>query len=188
MDRVYVDQAAGRKSDSTVSACRPGGQNESMSDYTDPSESRIRLSHAERDQAVAALEAHAREGRLTDAELATRSASARAAVTRGDLAPLFADLPGALPGSSTTATFAPTGRPAEDSGFDSGNGGGSERWRLIWTSIIPFVALILFFLTSALWGFAYSWLWFLLIPIVAIIAYADGGRGRDRNRNRDRDR
>ena len=156
-----------------------------MTDFTDPSESRIRLSHAERDQAVAALEAHAREGRLTESELATRSASARAAVTRGDLAPLFADLPGALPGSNATATFAPTGLPAADRYYDREGGGSSDRWRLIWTSIIPFIALILFFLTSALWGFAYSWLWFLLIPIVAIIAYADGGRGRERNRNRD---
>jgi hypothetical protein len=158
-----------------------------MSDYIDPSESRIRLSHAERDQAVAALEAHARDGRLSESELATRSASARAAVTRGDLAPLFADLPGALPGSNTTAMFAPTGQPSSDRSDDGDGGASSDRWRLVWTSIIPFIALILFFLTSALWGFAYSWLWFLLIPIVAIIAYADGGaRSREHHRNRDR--
>ena len=160
-----------------------------MTDFTDPSESRIRLSHAERDQAVAALEAHARDGRLSDSELATRSASARAAVTRGDLAPLFADLPGGLPGSNATGTFAPTGRSVDDRYDDREGrygGGPSDRWRLVWTSIIPFIALILFFLTSALWGFAYSWLWFLLIPVVAIIAYADGGRGREHDRNRDR--
>ncbi|NEN06174.1 DUF1707 domain-containing protein [Diaminobutyricibacter tongyongensis] len=153
-----------------------------MTDFTDPSESRIRLSHAERDQAVAALEAHARDGRLSDSELATRSASARAAVTRGDLAPLFADLPGGLPGSNATATFAPTGEPSRYN--DRYSGGSTEGWRLVWTSIIPFIALILFFLTGLLWGFAYSWLWFFLIPVVAIIAYADGGRGRERNRDR----
>ncbi|HEY2557273.1 MAG TPA: DUF1707 domain-containing protein, partial [Diaminobutyricibacter sp.] len=85
-----------------------------MTDFTDPSESRLRLSNAERDQAVASLEAHARDGRLTDSELATRSIAARAAVTRGDLAPLFADLPGALPGSNATATFAPSNDASRD--------------------------------------------------------------------------
>ena len=154
-----------------------------MTDFTDPSESRIRLSHAERDQAVAALEAHARDGRLTESELATRSASARAAVTRGDLAPLFADLPGALPASNATATFAPNQSSAVR---DWDRDGSPARWRIVWIGIVPFIALILFFLTSALWGFAFSWLWFLLIPIVAVIAYADGGQGRDRSRNRNR--
>ncbi|WP_431277088.1 DUF1707 SHOCT-like domain-containing protein [Leifsonia poae] len=54
----------------------------------------LRLSNAERDRAVAALQSHAGDGRLTDSELQTRVQSARVAVTRGDLAPLFADLPG----------------------------------------------------------------------------------------------
>jgi hypothetical protein len=157
-----------------------------MSDFTDPSESRLRLSNAERDQAVSALEAHARDGRLTESELATRSAAARSAVTRGDLAPLFADLPGALPASNATRTFTPSSD--RDRGWDHYGGGSPARWRIVWTAIIPFIALILFFLTSALWGFAYSWLWFLLIPVVAIIAYADGGQGHNRSRERDRDR
>ncbi|WP_426515246.1 DUF1707 SHOCT-like domain-containing protein [Diaminobutyricibacter sp. McL0618] len=152
-----------------------------MTDFTDPSESRLRLSNAERDQAVASLEAHARDGRLTDSELATRSIAARAAVTRGDLAPLFADLPGALPGSNATATFA----PSNDASRDRDGYRDVPRRRYIWTAIVPFIALILFFLTSLIWGFAFSWLWFLLVPIVAILEYgADGGQSRDRNRNR----
>ncbi|WP_345764749.1 DUF1707 SHOCT-like domain-containing protein [Diaminobutyricibacter sp. McL0608] len=156
-----------------------------MSDFTDPSESRIRLSNTERDQAVAALEAHARDGRLTDAELATRSAAARAAVTRGDLGPLFADLPGALPGSNATGTFAPADDASRDRTWDRDEP--PRRRRYVWTAIVPFIALILFFLTGLIWGFAFSWLWFLLIPVVGIIEYSsDGGQGRDRNRNRDR--
>jgi hypothetical protein len=52
-----------------------------------------RLSTAERDRAVTELRQHVAEGRLTEAEFAERSKAARNAVTRGDLAPLFDDLP-----------------------------------------------------------------------------------------------
>ena len=181
---MYVDPARQGNPEPAISAWRALVHNEFMSDYTDP-DSRIRLSHTERDQAVASLEAHARDGRLTDAELATRSAAARAAVTRGDLAPLFADLPGALPGSNSTATFAPSNDGSRDRDWDRDRDGTPGRRRYLWTAIVPFIALILFFLTGLIWTFAYSWLWFLLIPVVAIFEYAsDGGQGRDRNRDR----
>ncbi|MCS5715973.1 DUF1707 domain-containing protein [Herbiconiux sp. CPCC 205716] len=63
--------------------------------YDDAHTAHLRLSHADRDAAIAAL-AHAEsEGRLTAEELADRTASAGRAVTRADLAPLFADLPSA---------------------------------------------------------------------------------------------
>ncbi|SKA93366.1 protein of unknown function [Agreia bicolorata] len=52
-----------------------------------------RLSTAERDRAVTELRQHVAEGRLTEAEFTERSKAARTAVTRGDLAPLFEDLP-----------------------------------------------------------------------------------------------
>ena len=52
-----------------------------------------RLSTAERDRAVTELRQHVAEGRLTETEFAERSKAARNAVTRGDLAPLFDDLP-----------------------------------------------------------------------------------------------
>ncbi len=174
-----------------------------MTDFTDPSGASIRLSNTEREQAVAALQNHAHDGRLSEAELATRSATARAAVTRGDLAPLFADLPGALPGSSATGTFSPpnattSSEPPHAAATDSPgreNPAGETtaprytgRRRNAIMGVIPFVSLILFFLTSAIWGFAYSWLWFLLIPIAGVILYSGGGSdgGRDRDRNRDR--
>jgi Flp pilus assembly protein TadB len=50
-------------------------------------------------------------------------------------------------------------------------------------SITPFIALILFFLSSLIWGWTYSWLWFLLVPIVGVIVYG-GGYGNDRHRDR----
>jgi hypothetical protein len=63
----------------------------SIPDYSgNPS---YRLSTAERDRAVTELRQHVAEGRLTEAEFAERSKVARGAVTRGDLAPLFDDLP-----------------------------------------------------------------------------------------------
>jgi len=176
-----------------------------MADITDPSGASLRLSNDERERAVAALQAHAAQGRLTDEELQARSAAARSAVTRGDLAPLFADLPGGpqfdphqhpaagtVPGSTPGAT--PPGAygpqysqpPYPQQPYDGRGGWGgwggrepSNRWGLLAVSIIPFVSLILFFITGFAWGYQYSWLWFLLIPLVGAIAYGtDGGRRR----------
>lgn len=52
-----------------------------------------RASDAERDRTVAALRAHASEGRLTIEELDERTAAALRATTRRDLAALTHDLP-----------------------------------------------------------------------------------------------
>lgn len=183
-----------------------------MADTTDPSGASLRLSNDERERAVAALSADAAQGRLTNEELQARSAAARAAVTRGDLAPLFADLPGgpqldphqqgtpAAPGPAAagpTATAAPSSPGAAyaapqyaqppypqqpyQAPYDGRAGGRepSSRSGLLAVSIIPFVSVILFFITGYAWGYQYSWLWFLLIPLVGAIVYGtDGGRRR----------
>jgi hypothetical protein len=176
-----------------------------MADFTDPSGASLRLSNDERERAVAALQSHATQGRLTDDELQSRIASARSAVTRGDLTPLFADLPGALhldgdqqhppqsgpqPGSqSAGAAYAqqPLGQPLYGQQSYDGRGGAggrdpSSRWGLLAVSVIPFVALILFFVTGMVWGYQFSWLWFMLIPLVGAVAYGTGGVGGDRRR------
>ncbi|UAJ77847.1 DUF1707 domain-containing protein [Leifsonia sp. ZF2019] len=171
-----------------------------MTDLTDPSGASLRLSNDERERAVAALQSHAAAGRLDDAELQSRVASARAAVTRGDLAPLFADLPGTLhlddhattspspasaqPGASTppsppAASFAPAppAAPADPYGDDRYRP--NNRWGLLVVSVMPFIAVILFFVTSGIWGYQYSWLWFLLIPLAGALVYGvDGPRRR----------
>jgi hypothetical protein len=67
-----------------------------------------RLSNAERDRAVTELRQHVAEGRLTEAEFAERSKAARNAVTRGDLAPLFDDLPATTFPASVSDTARPT--------------------------------------------------------------------------------
>src|SRR4051794_8033686 len=143
-----------------------------MADMTDPTGASLRLSNDEREHAVAALQSHAGQGRLTDQELQTRTSAARSAVTRGDLGPLFADLPGGLQLDAPYAGAQPA---------DSNSGGGhdpSGRWSVLLVSVIPFVSLILFFITGMAWGYQYSWLWFLLIPLVGAIGYGTGSGGR----------
>src|SRR4051812_3864896 len=176
-----------------------------MADMTDPTGASLRLSNDERERAVAALQSHAGQGRLTDQELQTRTSAARSAVTRGDLGPLFADLPGGLqldaPYAGTQPGPAAQQYPqqpyaqqpyaqqpyaqqpyAGPQAADSNVGGGHEpsgRWSVLLVSVIPFVSLILFFITGMAWGYQYSWLWFLLIPLVGAIAYGTGsGRRR----------
>jgi len=79
----------------------------SIPDYSgNPS---YRLSTAERDRAVTELRQHVAEGRLSEAEFAERSKAARNAVTRGDLAPLFDD----LPATTFPASVSDAVRPAQ---------------------------------------------------------------------------
>jgi hypothetical protein len=152
--------------------------NEGMTDFLDPSGASLRLSNAERDEAVATLQANARDGRLTDSELAERSAAARAATTRGDLAPLFADLP--VPSGRPAQAFAP---PAESPYAGAPR---SSAWSPALQYIAPLVAVVLFFLTGWAWGFQYSWLWFILVPLAWAVARGVEGSSRDRDRDRDR--
>ncbi|PJJ65067.1 DUF1707 SHOCT-like domain-containing protein [Compostimonas suwonensis] len=159
----------------------------------------LRLSNAERDEAVARLSEQLGAGRITTDEYTQRSAAARQAVTRGDLEPLFADLPvpPLAPAASATpapappppyagAAVPPYGAPASDDGYGDRRGGRAPwggRGGVVVVSIIPFVALALFLLTGYAGGWAWSWLWFLLVPVAGIVVY---GFGSDRDRGRDR--
>lgn len=73
-----------------------------------------RASDAERETAVARLRHAAAEGRLTVDELDARSARAYAAVTRGDLARLLADLPAPV---APSAAGPPSRRTADPGGI-----------------------------------------------------------------------
>jgi uncharacterized membrane protein YccC len=132
------------------------------STYLDPPKAALRLSDEERGAAITELERHAAEGRLSAHELAERRDTAHVAVTRGDLAPLFADLP--VPDSSMRADRAVWGTPQAMQ---------EPRPNLaaIVVALSPFVAVLLFFLTGTTIAWTYAWLWFLLIPVVAIIAF-----------------
>jgi hypothetical protein len=100
----------------------------------------VRLSDAERDAAAARLGEHGAVGRLTLEELAERVGAAMAAVTDADLAPLFADLPGAGPPGAGPLEVADAGDlqpPAPSTGRASGltvavmaSASRRGRWRL----------------------------------------------------------
>ena len=173
-----------------------------MTDYTDPATAGHRLSNAEREEAVSALERANADGRITAAELSERSSAARSAVTRGDLAPLFADLPQAAASTPPPAFAAPSSAgqpftaPPPGGGYNQGpgyggypggysgdgrpaRGGRTGNWIV---AIMPFVALALFFIcgTYLPGGYAWSWIFFLAIPVAAIVVYGPGGRNGDR--------
>lgn len=68
----------------------------------------MRLSNAERQEALDALEEHVRTGRLDVDEYADRSAKATVATRRGELEPLFADLPAPHPSVLSRELFTPS--------------------------------------------------------------------------------
>ncbi|WP_194817561.1 DUF1707 domain-containing protein [Nocardia sp. XZ_19_385] len=104
----------------------------------------VRIGTAEREQAMQRLSDHFAAGRLSVAEFDERSAVVAAALTRGDLEPVFADLP------PDQVSLAKT--PAKQkSGF-------LDDWPERVMAAIPIIAVILFFATG-------SWLWFLAIPL-----------------------
>lgn len=171
------------------------GQSGCVSGYTNPEFPDRRLSNAEREEAVGHLATAEAEGRLTAPEYEQRATAARAAVTRGDLVPLFADLPEPAPAEEqlprTTAATAP-GMPGpitpppgaytsdvppsyEDSGRGRALGGAVGATVM---ALVPFLAVGLFFLFGFNGSFAWSWLWFLLIPIAGIIIYGPGSEYR----------
>ena len=164
-----------------------------MSGYANPDRPELRLSDAERDEAVGALSAARMEGRLTEPEYQERASAVRRAVTRGDLIPLFADLPDSapaaqhLPGPTAPVPGPPPAAVATPlTGYDGAAAyreprrsralGGRIGDTIM--ALVPFLAVGLFFLFGFYVSFAWSWLWFLSIPVAAIIIYGPGG-GRE---------
>jgi hypothetical protein len=161
-----------------------------MSDYIGSRPITQRLSNDERGDAVQALTRFEAEGRLSPEELTTRTAAARVAATWGDLVPLFNDLP---PSGPAHPAFVEGGVSGDE--FDNGAeifGGGSPwqgRRRALGgaagatiMALTPFIAILLFFLTSYTVGWAWSWLWFLLIPVAGIIIWGPNSGDRYRRR------
>ena len=157
-----------------------------------------RISTSEREAAIASLQAHLTAGRLDSGEYEDRSVQARQARTRGDLTPLFADLPQPGPRWDEEDAISASGpgpaRPAAGTGPapvpgsapatpDRRGGLVPEPWGAWVMSLTPFAALLLFF------GAGHHWQWFLAIPIVGLIVYGPEGQRGDRGRSRsDRDR
>ena len=146
-----------------------------------------RVGNTEREAAIEALNQHWQAGRLDPAEHERRTTAAYAAVTKGDLDALFADLPGGDPATRTTPAALQgevVSSPSHPGEIEPQSGTGlfpAESWvaqhRDALMGVTPFVALGLFFATR--W-----WVWFLLIPAAGVILYS-GNDGRKRRRDRD---
>jgi hypothetical protein len=146
-----------------------------------------RVGNTEREAAIEALNQHWQAGRLDPAEHERRTTAAYAAVTKGDLDALFADLPGGDPATRTTPAALQgevVSSPPQPGDLAPQSGTGlfpAESWvaqhRDALMGVTPFVALGLFFATR--W-----WVWFLLIPAAGVILYS-GNDGRKRRRDRD---
>jgi hypothetical protein len=146
-----------------------------------------RVGNTEREAAIEALNQHWQAGRLDPAEHERRTTAAYAAVTKGDLDALFADLPGGDPATRTTPAALQgevVSSPPQPGDIAPQSGTGlfpAESWvaqhRDALMGVTPFVALGLFFATR--W-----WVWFLLIPAAGVILYS-GNDGRKRRRDGD---
>jgi hypothetical protein len=136
-----------------------------------------RIGTADREAAMAALDAHLEAGRLDPEEYGERSARVTEARTADDLEPLFADLPeprphvgaAAVP-APVTAAAPPASRPAP---------GALARYGPVISGALPIIALVLFFTVPI----ANAWVFFLLIPLGGALfagsRRADDGAGRD---------
>ncbi|QEO14265.1 DUF1707 domain-containing protein [Agromyces intestinalis] len=146
-----------------------------MVDFANPVRPSERIGNADRDAAVGALTQAREEGRLSPVEFEERVASARSAITWGDLAPLFSDLPRSVSAGGGRAGSG----PADDNwGSSRALGGG---WGATIMAFVPFLALGLFFIAGFAWGgWAWSWLFFLLVPIAGVIIYGPASQQRGR--------
>ncbi|TVT01633.1 DUF1707 domain-containing protein [Amycolatopsis bartoniae] len=113
----------------------------------------MRLSDAERDEAIETLSEHVRTGRLDIDEYGTRSAKVTAARMRSELVPLFEDLPEPRPRVLRAAPVAP-GRPQPP----------ARRFGVGAVPIAAIVAVLLFFTVAR--GI---WLVFLIPLAVALV-------------------
>jgi hypothetical protein len=114
----------------------------------------MRLSDAERQDAMDVLSEHVRTGRLDIDEFGTRSAKVSTAKTISELAPLFADLPSPRPSALIAR---PKTEPQQSTTRVP------SRW--LSASVLPVVAA----LAIALFVLSRSWFALLLIPIVFML-------------------
>jgi hypothetical protein len=144
-----------------------------------PERPALRVSMAERESAMRALDEHLAAGRLDPREYADRSAAASEAKVAEDLNKLFTDLPNPHPDLSAIAPVPATQQsgierparaaaPAGPTREDRALGG---RVGVTIMAVTPIAAVALFFITG-------SWLWFLLIPAVGALIYGGGQMSR----------
>jgi Domain of unknown function (DUF1707) len=116
----------------------------------------MRLSDAERNEAIEALSEHVRTGRLDIDDFGDRSAKVSAARMRSELVPLFDDLPEPRPSVLNTMRVAPAPKQSLPA-----------RW--LNTSAVPVAALfaIVLFLTVAR-----GWVFVFVLPAAVALIMA----------------
>ncbi|WP_433782795.1 DUF1707 SHOCT-like domain-containing protein [Actinomycetospora sp. CA-101289] len=136
-----------------------------------------RIGTAEREAAMAALDAHLEAGRLDPEEYGERSAHVTEARTAAELEPLFADLPEPRPHVGAAAVPAPVTGPAPPAQRPAP--GALARYGPVISGALPIIALILFFTVPI----PHAWVFFLLIPLGGALfagsRRADDGADRD---------
>lgn len=123
----------------------------------------LRLSDNERISAMSALATHFTEGRLDTSEFDERTLAASQAKTRGDLRPLFDDLPGQLP-----AALSPQGSKALVDKQDAELAEIRSRGMKVekWDGVLGSVTLASFFIL--MFAFDVSWAW-IVWPIMGAL-------------------
>ncbi|WP_019932996.1 DUF1707 domain-containing protein [Nocardia sp. BMG111209] len=129
----------------------------------------IRIGTAEREQAMQRLSDHFAAGRLSVAEFDERSGVVAAAVTRGDLAKVFTDLP------------EPVVAPPVSAGPVQRRPGGPRPEVVVPAVGIAVVLAVVLFLATHLW------FWFLLIPVIVLARAGRSPNDREHRRREHRE-
>jgi hypothetical protein len=138
------------------------------------SDAEIRISYAERDEAVSTLGMHLSTGRLELAEFDERCGRAAAARTRGELEALFTDLPAPHPDLSSATPPAPL---IQKAGQLVRNPTGQAKPELVATTASAALEAVagmslIFGVPAAILLTIFLGLWWLFIPVVAVLVIA----------------
>lgn len=133
----------------------------------------VRIGTAERERAQAQLGTHFSAGRLDVGEFEERSGLVAAARTRGELAPVFADLPAdpAVPAAAPAPAVRPT--PTAPAPRDEGALSG---WRGAAVASVGLLSVVAFFVLMGV-GVSQAWLVFFAVPVVGALARGSRGQG-----------
>jgi len=139
------------------------------------SDADIRISNAERDEAVETLGVHLSTGRLELSEFEDRCGRATGARTRGELEVLFTDLPAPHPDLSSATQPAPLIQKAGQLVTQPGN----RKKDLVETEASKALEAVagvvfLFGIPSAILLTVFAGAWWVFIPVVAVIMIAGG--------------
>lgn len=130
----------------------------------------VRIGNAEREAATKALDEHLAAGRIDMDEYGERYAQASMARTRGELEPLFADLPephalSLLAGSASARPAVSLTKPEP-----------ARRQRNPWQLMPLFVPLAIILTIAFSWG----WMAWIVVPaMMGVVGGGSHGRGRD---------